>query len=150
SDGQDGDTCKNRVWTKHLRVPPDIANGIVPFLVRNISPKTDKVQVTMIVATPKPRLVHLSISPTAVQTFPLDGSKLEATRYALNVDPGGMFGPLVKITGREPPPSFVWMLHSKVPSFVMAQRAFLDGPVCRIERASPDSTPDEDAQDSSS
>lgn len=149
-DGGQEDSCKGRVWTKHLQIPPDLANGIVPFLVRNISPKADKVQVSMIVATPKPRLVHVSISPTALQTFPFRGSKLEATRYALTVDPGGMLGPLVKIAGRQPPPSFVWMLHDKVPSFLMAQQAFIDGPVCRIELASPTASPDESAQDSTS
>src|SRR5690349_13282770 len=29
-------SCEGRVWTKHLQIPPDLANGIVPFLVRNI------------------------------------------------------------------------------------------------------------------
>lgn len=149
SGGQE-DSCKGRVWTKHLQIPPDLANGIVPFLLRNISAKTDKVQVSMIVATPKPRLVHVSISPTALQAFSFQGSKLEATRYALTVDPGGILGPLVKITGRQPPPSFVWMLHDKVPSFLMAQQAFIDGPVCRIELASPNVAPSETPQDSSS
>lgn len=150
SNGQDGDPCKDHFWTEHLPIPPDISNGIVPFLVRNILPTTEKVQISMIVATPKPRLVRVSISPTGLQTFPFDGSKLEATRYALTVDPGGILGPLVKITGREAPPSFVWVLRSKVPSFLMAQQAFIDGPICRIEFASPNSAPDENAQDSGS
>lgn len=148
SDSKDGDCSKGHVWTKHMQIPQDIANGIIPFLVRNISPKTDKVQVSMIVATPKPRLVHVSIAPTALQKFPFEGSKLEATRYALTVDPGGMLGPLVKMTGREPPPAFVWMLHSKVPSFLMTQQAFIDGPVCRIELASPSLAPDQNSQES--
>ncbi len=149
SDGQDG-RCKKHVWTEHVQIPPDLANGILPFVVKNISPKTDKVQVSLIVATPKPRIVHLSIAPTALQRFPFDGSKLEATRYALTVDPGGMLGPLVKIAGREPPPSFVWMRHSEVPSFLMAQQAFVDGPVCRIERTSAASPSDDVPQETSS
>jgi hypothetical protein len=148
-DGQ-GDSCKNRDWTRHMQIPSDIANGIIPFVVRNISPKTNRVQVSMIVATPEPKLVHVSISPTALQRFSFDGSQLEATRYALTVDPGGMLAPLIKITGREPPPSFVWMLNGKVPSFLIAQRAFLDGPVCRIEQASANSKPDQNSQDSGS
>ncbi|MGH9574652.1 MAG: hypothetical protein ACRD40_14125 [Candidatus Acidiferrales bacterium] len=149
-NGGQAASCKDHVWTKHLQIPPDLANGIVPFLVRNVSPKTDRVQVSMIVATPKPRLVHVSISPTALQTFPFQGSKLEATRYALTVDPGGMLGPLVKMTGRQPPPSFVWMLHDKVPSFLMAQQSFIDGPVCRIELASSNASSDDSAQGSGS
>lgn len=132
------DSGQVETWTEHIEMPSDLANGIVPFLVRNISPKTDKVRVSMIAATPKPRLVRLTISPTDLQTFPFDGSKRQATRYAVHADIGGLEGPLAKITGREPPPTFVWMLRGKVPSFLMAQEAFEGGPVCRIELVSPD------------
>lgn len=131
------DSGQTKTWTKHMRIPRDLANGIVPYLVRNISPKTDKVRVSMIAATPKPRLVQLTISPTDLQSFPFDGSKLQALRYQVAVDIGGLEGPLAKITGRQPPPTFVWMLSGKVPSFLMAQEAFAGGPVCRIELASP-------------
>jgi hypothetical protein len=148
-DGQEG-ACKNRVWTRHMRIPADLANGIVPLVVRNISPDTTRVQVSMIVATPEPKLVHLSISPAALQKFPFNGAKLETTRYELTVDPGGMLGPFIKITGRQAPPSFLWMLHEKVPSFLMVQQSFIDGPVCRIERASANAVPDEAASDSGS
>lgn len=131
------DSGQTKTWTKHMKIPADLANGIVPYLVRNISPKADEVTVSMIAATPKPRLVHLRISPTDLQTFPFDGSKLQAMRYAVHVDIGGIEGPLAKVTGREPAPTFVWMLSGKVPSFLMAQKAFVGGPVCRIELASP-------------
>jgi hypothetical protein len=149
SHAQSGDCKRRRTWTKRMDVPPDIANGIIPFLVRNIPPGADKVTVPMIVATPKPRLVHLTISPTALQSFPFEGSRIQATRYAITVDLGGVTGPIAKLTGREPPPSFVWMLHSKVPSFLMSQEAFEGGPVCRIELASP-TLPAHDANKSGS
>lgn len=131
------DSGQPKTWTEHMQIPEDLANGIVPYLVRNISPQTDKVTVSMIAATPKPRLVHLIISPTDLQTLPFEGTKLQAMRYAINVDIGGVAGPIKKITGGEPPPTFVWMLSGKVPSFLMAQEAFEGGPVCRIELASP-------------
>lgn len=134
------DSGQTKTWTKHMQIPRDLANGIVPYLVRNISPKGDRVKVSMIAATPSPRLVHLTISPADLQTFPFDGSKLQAMRYSINVDIGGLEGPIAKITGREPAPTFVWMLNSRVPSFLMAQEAFEGGPVCRIELASPDMT----------
>jgi hypothetical protein len=140
------DSGHAKTWTKHMQIPPDLANGIVPYLVRNISPKAENVRVSMIAATPKPRLVHLIISPADLQTFPFDGSKLQATRYAVNVDIGGIEGPLAQITGRQPPPTFVWMLSGNVPSFLMAQEAFVGGPVCRIELASPNLSHPQDAQ----
>lgn len=142
------DSGHTKTWTKHMRIPGDLANGIVPYLVRNISPKADNVRVSMIAATPKPRLVHLTISPTDLQTFPFDGSKLQAMRYSISVDIGGLAGPLAKITGREPAPTFVWMISGKVPSFLMAQESFVGGPVCRIELASPNMSRPQDAKSS--
>jgi hypothetical protein len=140
------DSGQMKTWTRHMRLPRDLANGIVPFLVRNVSPKTDHVRVSMIAATPKPRLVQVTISPADLQTFPLDGSKLQAMRYSINVDVGGLIGPFAKITGREPAPAFIWMLSGRVPSFLMAQEAFEGGPVCRIELLSPNMSHPQDGQ----
>lgn len=140
------DSGQTKTWTKHLRIPGDLANGIVPYVVRNIPAKKDQARVSIIAATPKPRLVQLTISPTDLQTFPFDGSKLQAMRYSIKVDIGGLVGPLAKITGREPAPSFVWMMRGKVPSFLMAQEAFQGGPVCRIELAAPNMSQAQDAQ----
>ncbi len=132
----DGDG-KGKGWSRHMHIPRNVADGIVPFLVRNMPADTDEEKVSIIVATPEPKLVQLAISPMRSETFPFDGTKLEATRYAVRVDPSGFVGSLVKITGRQPPPSFIWMLRGKVPSFLMAQEGLVGGPVCRIELAAP-------------
>jgi hypothetical protein len=131
------DGGKEKVWTRHMHIPQDLANGIVPFLVRNMPSDTDEERVSMIVATPEPKLVQLTISPMRSEVFPFDGSKLQATRYAVRADLSGIVGSLVKITGRQPPPSFIWMLRGKVPSFLMAQEDLVSGPVCRIELTAP-------------
>jgi len=132
-----GDEGKQKAWTRHVRIPRDVANGIVPFLVRNMPSDPGEERVSMIVATPDPKLVRLTISPMRSEVFPFDGSKLEATRYAIRADLTGFVGSLVKITGRQPPPSFIWMLQGNVPSFLMAQEDLVDGPVCRIELTTP-------------
>jgi hypothetical protein len=131
------DHGKDKVWTQRMKIPSDIANGILPYLMKNISPATAQTTVSMVVATPKPRLVNMTISPQGLETFPFDGSKLEAMRYALKIDIGGIAGSVAKIAGRQPPDSFVWMLHSKVPLFLMAQETLEGGPVCRIELSAP-------------
>ncbi|HTZ72347.1 MAG TPA: hypothetical protein VMB47_00370 [Candidatus Aquilonibacter sp.] len=128
---------KGKTRTRHMAMPSDVANGILPFLARNMPAGLDEERVSMVVATPEPKLVQATISPMRSETFPFDGSKLETTRYAVRVDPSGFVGSLVKITGRQPPPSFIWMLHGKVPSFLMAQEDLLGGPVCRIALAVP-------------
>jgi hypothetical protein len=131
------DHGKDKAWTKQMHIPPDIANGILPYLLKNLSPETPQTTVSLIVATPKPRIVDLTISPQGLETFPFDGSKLQAMRYAVKVDIGGITGSVAKIAGRQPPDSFIWMLHSKVPLFLMAQETLEGGPVCRIELSAP-------------
>lgn len=132
-----GDQGRDKVWTRRMKIPSDIGNGILPYLLKNLSPGAAETTVSMVVATPKPRLVSLTISPQGLEAFPFDGSKLEAMRYALKIDIGGISGSVAKIAGRQPPDTFVWMLHSKVPLFLMAQETLEGGPVCRIELAAP-------------
>jgi hypothetical protein len=128
---------KTKKWNEHMDMPADLANGIVPYLVRNMAANSRGATVSMIAASPKPRLVHLLITPRAEETFPFDGSKMRATRYRIHPDVSGVTGSLAKITGKQPPNSFLWMLSDKVPTFLMAQEAFEDGPTCRIELATP-------------
>src|SRR5215469_17650462 len=60
STGKDG---KEEVMTDHLDLPSDLENGMILSLMKNIQPETAETRVSMIVATPKPRLVKLAISP---------------------------------------------------------------------------------------
>jgi hypothetical protein len=138
------DHGQDKTWTRRMKIPSDIANGILPYLLKNISPETAQTTVSMVVATPKPRVVSLAISPQGLETFPFDGSKLQAMRYAVKVDIGGITGSVAKIAGRQPPDSFIWMLHSKVPLFLMAQETLEGGPVCRIELSAPVLPPQDD------
>ena len=131
------DGGKKNSWSRQMKIPADVANGIVPFLASNLTSAEPKATVSLVAATPKPRLVQLTITPEGVESFPLDGSKIEATRYAVKVDLGGVIGPVAKVTGREPPDTILWVLRGKVPTFLMAQETFVGGPVCRIELASP-------------
>lgn len=131
------DNGKKNSWSRQMKIPADVANGIVPFLASNLTPSEPKATVSMVAATPKPRLVQLTIIPEGVESFPLDGAKIEATRYAVKVDLRGVIGPVAKVTGRQPPDTILWVLRGKVPTFLMAQETFVDGPVCRIQLASP-------------
>ena len=56
STGKDG---KEEVRTDHLDLPADLVNGMVLLIIKNISPATPETKVSMLVATPKPRLVKL-------------------------------------------------------------------------------------------
>lgn len=57
STGKDG---KAEDKSEHLDLPPDLANGLVPTLVENMHPDAGAtITVSMVVTTPKPRLVNL-------------------------------------------------------------------------------------------
>jgi hypothetical protein len=71
STGKDG---KDEVKTDHINLPPDLANGLVPFAVENLPSGAAVTRVSMLVLTPKPRLVKLAISPGGDEPFSVVGS----------------------------------------------------------------------------
>ena len=92
----------------------------------------------MLVATPKPRLVKLVISPLGEDVFSVGGSAAKAMRYAVRVDIGGISGVIAPLIGKQPPDTHVWMIDGKAPGFLKSEGPlFQDGPVWRIELASP-------------
>jgi hypothetical protein len=132
------DDGKKKTITEHLKLPADLANGIVTTLLGNIDPKTPKTTLSMLVATPKPRLVKLEISPLGEDSFTVGGSAAKAIRYAVKVDIGGITGVIAPIIGKQPPDTHVWMVYGKAPGFLKSEGPlFQDGPVWRIELASP-------------
>src|SRR5438067_487359 len=60
---------KEKVETDHLDLQPDVANGLLLDLLKNIPPHAPETKVSYVAATPKPRLVKLSIKPEGEETF---------------------------------------------------------------------------------
>ncbi|MGH9632670.1 MAG: hypothetical protein ACRD7E_30565 [Bryobacteraceae bacterium] len=132
------DDGKEKTITDNLKLPGDLANGIVSTLLGDIDPKVPKTILSMLVATPKPRLVKLEISPLGEDSFTAGGSADKATRYAVKVDIGGISGIIAPIIGKQPPDTHIWMVYGKAPGFLKSEGPlFQDGPVWRIELASP-------------
>jgi len=132
----DGD--KQKQITDRLNLPADLANGMVTTLLGGIDPKEPRTSLSMLVATPKPRLVKLEISPLGEDSFTVGGSSGKAMRYAVKVDIGGISGLIAPIIGKQPPDTHVWMMYGKAPGFLKSEGPlFQDGPVWRIELASP-------------
>jgi hypothetical protein len=53
------DDGKEKVLTERLELPPDVANGILFTLLKNVQRSTPRTTVSYVAATPKPRLVNL-------------------------------------------------------------------------------------------
>jgi hypothetical protein len=132
------DDGKEKVITDRLKIPPDLANGAIPTVLKNIPPGTPKTTLSMIVATSKPRLVKLIISPEGEDTFSVGESARKAVRYDVKVDIGGAAGVVAPIVGKQPPDTHVWILEGEAPAFVKSEGpAYEGGPIWRIELTSP-------------
>jgi hypothetical protein len=129
---------KEKVETEQKPLPADIANGMILTLVKNIAPEAQETIVSMVGATPKPRLVKLKITRVGQEPFSADGPRYEAIHYLVKVEIGGITGVLATLLGKNPPDNHVWIVGGAVPGFVRAEGPlYLGGPPWRIELASP-------------
>ena len=121
-----------------MNLPNDLANGLATTLLHDIDPKSPPTTVSMVVATPKPRLVKLEVSSEGEDTFAIDGFARKADRYVLKIKIGGVSGLIAPLVGKQPPDIHVWALGGKAPSFLKSEGPlYEDGPIWRIELASP-------------
>ena len=129
---------KQQVESERLELPPDLMNGMLPILLKNIRPGTRQTIVSLVAPTPKPRLVKLEISPEGEAKFLAGGASRKATQYRIKVDIGGILGVLAPLVGKQPEDSHAWVLDGEAPAFVRLEGPlFMDGPIWRIETASP-------------
>ena len=92
----------------------------------------------MLVATPKPRVVKLMISPQGEDPFTIAGSARKAVRFEVKVDIGGAAGLVAPIVGKQPPDTHIWILEGEAPAFVKSEGPMFEGgPLWRIELTSP-------------
>jgi hypothetical protein len=129
---------KQNVDSERLTLPPDLANGIILTLLKNLRPGSPTATVALVAATPKPRLVKVAITSMGEEPFSTGRTGRKATHYVLKVDIGGLSGLLAPLLGKQPPDSHVWILEGEAPAFVKSEQPlYVGGPVWRIELASP-------------
>lgn len=129
---------KEKTITERLKLPADLANGLVPTLMSDIDLKAPRTTLSMLAATPKPRLVKLEISPAGEEPFSIGGSPAVALRYTIKVEIGGISGVIAPFIGKQPPDIHVWIIGGKAPGFLKSEGPLYEGgPVWRIELASP-------------
>jgi hypothetical protein len=132
------DEGKEKVETEPMKLPPDLANGITLTLLKNVRPTALPESLSMVVATPKPRLVKLKISTAGNEPFSTGSAGRTATHYIVKIDIGGLTGLIAPLIGKQPPDTHVWILQGTAPAFVKSEGPmFLGGPIWRIELASP-------------
>jgi hypothetical protein len=132
------DDGKEKVVTERLDLPPDVANGLVLTLLKNVQSDAQRITVSMVAATPKPRLVKLAIASQGEEPFSVGGSSRKATHYVVKVEIGGAAGLVAPLLGKQPPDTHVWILGGEAPAFVKSEGPlYFGGPIWRIELVSP-------------
>jgi len=129
---------KEEVIAEHLGLPPDLANGMVPLVVENMRPDVPETAVSMLVATPKPRLVKLAISNRGEETFSVVGAPRKAIHYEIKIELGGVAGAVAPLIGKEPPNIQLWTIGGQAPTFVREQGPiYPEGPMMTIQLTGP-------------
>jgi hypothetical protein len=134
----DGD---QKVANEHMDLPPDLANGIVQTLLKNVGPDAIPESFPYVAATPKPRLIKLRLSVNGSDRFRHGSLIRRATHYVLKAELGGVTGVVAPIIGKQPPDSHVWIVAGDAPGFLRAKQPFFSGgPLWTIELAAPEWT----------
>lgn len=132
----DDDGTKTR--SERLTVPIDLSNGMTLTLLKNLRADGPLPTVSMIAATPAPRVVTLAISHAGDDPFTTGGAGRQAIHYVVKVEIGGLAGLLAPLVGKQPPDTHVWILGGEAPAFVKSEGPmYLGGPRWRIELVSP-------------
>jgi hypothetical protein len=127
-----------RVLSQKLKLPSDLANGLMFTLVKDIDPRAPQTTVSLLATTPKPRLVKLAIFPEGEKPLSSGSTGHKAMVYDVKVQIGGMVGLLARVIGKQPPDSHVWVLGGEAPAFVKYEGPLYEGgPIRRIELAKP-------------
>jgi len=140
------DHNQEKVTSKRLELPPDVANGILFTLLKNVQPDVPKTTVSYVAATPKPRLVNLEITPQGQKPFSIGSYNHKALLYSVKVRIGGIAGAIASLIGKQPPDTQAWVLTGEAPAFARADGPLYgDGPIVRMELAIPAVWPDSGA-----
>jgi len=132
------DDGKEKVITERPELPADLANGMLLALLKNVRPETARSTVSLIAATPKPRLVKLVIAPSGEDAFTLGSATRKATHYVVKVDIGGVAGLVAPLIGKQPADTHVWIEQGEAPAFVKMEGSLYEGgPLWRLELARP-------------
>jgi hypothetical protein len=123
----------------HMTLPPDLySNLMVITIAKNLSRDTKNTEVSMLVATPKPRLVKLAFSAQGEDKFSLAGFERSALHLQIKFEIQGIAGVIAPLIGKQPPDIEVWIQGGEVPAFVKEQGPMFEGsPIVSIEEISP-------------
>ncbi len=133
---------KEQLASKHLDLPPDVSNGLLFTLVKNLDPSLGETNLTMVAPSVNPRLLKLTIVPGAGTTMGVGPVKHKADHYIVKFKIGGVAGLVAPLVGKQPPDLHIWVVKSEAPTFVQSEGPLYEGgPIWRIRLTAPRQSP---------
>jgi hypothetical protein len=124
--------------TEHMDIPPDLSNGLLFDLIKNLQSNAPGVKVSYLAATSKPRLVKLAITMEKEDHFTVAARRIKAAVWDVKAELGGLTGIVAPMIGKQPPDTHIWIAENGVPEIVRVDTAlYVGGPVWSIQLASP-------------
>jgi len=123
---------------KHLDLLPDVSNGLLFTLVKNLDPTVRETTVSEVAAS-GPRIVKLNILPVQEKTITVGLVSNKAQQYVVKTKIEGVAGVVAPIVGKQPPDIYVWIIKGSAPTFVEFQGPLSQGnPTWHIGVMAPD------------
>lgn len=130
-----GDETKDKDEVFRMDLPEDLANGMLPLVVKNLR-AGEGARVTMVVAAPKPRVVTMVIAAEGEDRFSAAGERHIATRFRVKTELGGVAGVVAPVIGKQPEDNRFWVVKGEGPEVLRIEaQTFENGPVWRIDMA---------------
>jgi hypothetical protein len=133
---------KTDLETRHMDLPPDLANGMVGLAIENFLAGATKWKVSYLAADPSPRanprIVQLSITRAGEDQVEVGGAGRRTARFNIHIEIGGIAGALAPILGKEPSDLAIWATEDAAPVVIKIEGAlYLKGPTWISVLASP-------------
>jgi hypothetical protein len=116
----------NKPEVHHMKLPDDLANGLIVTLLKNISADTE-ITVPMLAGSSKPRVVQLTMRSEGREEFSVEGRAISAIHYIVHTTIGGVAGAMASVLGKQPPDAHFWIVRGKAPTFVRASTPLYEG-----------------------
>jgi hypothetical protein len=118
---------KEQESKEQMKLPPDLYNGLVTPVVKNLSPDAAETKVSMVVSTPKPRVATLVMRPLGPAPFSLAGFERKGLQYEIKIELGGIVGLIAPVVGKAPPNIYMWVEGGEVPIFLRETGPLFEG-----------------------
>jgi hypothetical protein len=132
------DSGGNPTKSQHIRLPADLANGMVALLVQNFPRHAAEWKLAFLAVDGKPRIVTLDIKPDGSDKVLVGVDGREAERFNIHTDISGIAGVVAPIVGKQPRDVKLWFVGGAASSFVRMEGPFYqEGPVWSVMLAAP-------------